>query len=454
MSTALSLDYALVARLAGEHIRYQRTRDPWANMRRLEQAPPPGDWRTWLVMAGRGFGKTRTGAEFIREEVMAGRMRRVALVAPTAADARDVMVEGESGLLAVCDRYALRLRYEPSKRRVTFPNGARAWTYSADEPDRLRGPQHDGAWCDEVAAWTRPDAWDMLQFGLRLGSNPRQIATTTPRPVRVVRELLAQVAAGTVVMTRGSSYDNAANLAPAFIEQIIRRYEGTRLGRQEINADLLDDVPGALWTLAGIDADRVAVAPDRGALQRVVIGVDPAASAEDEASETGIVVAALAGDGHGYVLEDVSLRGRPLEWASAAVAAYERWLADRVIAEANNGGLMVSQTLRQVQPDLPITLVHASRGKLTRAEPISALYEQHRVHHVGAFPALEDQMTSYDGSGTSPDRMDALVWALSALMLGPSRIEAPTIAGGSTAFQLGRTFTGDDPWAFVGGGNG
>lgn len=444
---------AVAVSAAMQRIRAVHQRDPWAKTRRDSQAPPPGDWRTWLVMAGRGFGKTRTGAEWIREEVMAGRMRRVALVAPTAADARDVMVEGESGLLAVCDRYAFRPRYEPSKRRVTFPNGAKAWTYSADEPDRLRGPQHDGAWSDEIAAWTRPDAWDMLQFGLRLGDNPRQIATTTPRPVRVVKELLAQVEAGTVAVTRGSSYDNAANLAPAFIEQIIRRYEGTRLGRQEINADLLDDVPGALWTLAGIDADRVLAAPARGQLQRIVIGVDPAVSAEDEASETGVIVAAVAVDGDGYVLEDVSLRGRPLEWASVVVAAFDRWVADRVIAEANNGGLMVSQTLRTVRPDLPITLVHASRGKITRAEPIAALYEQHRVHHVGGFPALEDQMTSYDGSGPSPDRMDALVWALSALMLGPSRIEAPAPVAGETHFRSGQTFAGGDPWAWVGKGS-
>ena len=369
-------------------------------------------------MAGRGFGKTRVGAEWIREEVMAGRMRRVALVGPTAADARDVMVEGESGLLAVCDRYNWRPKYEPSKRRITFPNGAIATTYSAEEADRLRGPQHDGAWSDEVAAWSEPEAWDMLQFGLRLGTNPRQIATTTPKPVKVVKDLLKQEADGVVVVTRGSTYDNRANLAPSFLAQIIRRYEGTRLGRQELEGELLDDVLGALWTYSMIERDRVQEGPHELDWQRIVVGVDPAATNTEESSETGIIVAGIDIYGAGYVLEDCSLRGTPLEWARAAVDAYDRWGADRVVAEVNNGGLMVEQTLRTVRENLPVTQVRASRGKMTRAEPVAALYEQSRVHHVGGFPQLEDQMTSYDGTGESPDRMDALVWALTHLMIG------------------------------------
>lgn len=369
-------------------------------------------------MAGRGFGKTRVGAEWIREEVMAGRMRRVALVGPTAADARDVMVEGESGLLAVCDRYNWRPKYEPSKRRITFPNGAIATTYSAEEADRLRGPQHDGAWSDEVAAWSEPEAWDMLQFGLRLGTNPRQIATTTPKPVKVVKDLLKQEADGVVVVTRGSTYDNRANLAPSFLAQIIRRYEGTRLGRQELEGELLDDVLGALWTYSMIERDRVQEGPHELDWQRIVVGVDPAATNTEESSETGIIVAGIDIYGAGYVLEDCSLRGTPLEWARAAVDAYDRWGADRVVAEVNNGGLMVEQTLRTVRENLPVTQVRASRGKMTRAEPVAALYEQSRVHHVGGFPQLEDQMTSYDDTGESPDRMDALVWALTDLMIG------------------------------------
>ncbi len=412
---------AAVVRLRG-----RRDADPWAAQRRPNQTPPDGDWRTWLVLAGRGFGKTRTAAEWAREEVMAGRARRVALVAPTAADVRDVLVEGESGLLAVCERYGFRPLYEPSKRRLTFPNGAIATTYSADEPDRLRGPQHDLAVCDEVAAWRRPEAFDMLQFGLRLGSDPRQIVTTTPRPVPLLKRLLADP---TTAVTRGSTYDNRGNLAPAFLAQIVARYEGTRLGRQELLGEILDDVPGALWTLATIDAHRVAEAPALDTLTRIVIGVDPAASAGEESAETGIVVVGRDWRGDGYVLEDASLRGSPFEWGRAVVAAYDRWRADAIVAEANQGGAMVAATIQAIWDAAPVTLVHASRGKLTRAEPVSALYEQGRVHHVGAFPALEDQMTTYDGSGASPDRMDALVWGFTDVLVGaaPAEID-PAVA--------------------------
>lgn len=413
--SATAIDYALAARLAGEQILFHRRRDPWADERREAQTPPSGDWRTWLVMAGRGFGKTRTGAEWVREQALSHKDARIALVGSTAADVRDVMVEA---LLVTCDRYAFRPRWHKSERRLDFPNGARAWTYSAEEPDRLRGPQHTHAWSDEVAAWSYPETWDMLQFGLRLGANPRQVATTTPRPVPIVKDLLSQRASGAVVVTAGSSYDNAANLAPAFIEQIIIRYEGTRLGRQEIHAELLEDVPGALWTLALIDDTRVREAPP---LRRIVVGVDPAASDGEHAAETGIVVAGITGRGaeaHGYVLADATVRGSPNDWARAVVAAYRRHGADRVIAEINNGGAMVEHTLRTVDRSLPITVVHASRGKIARAEPVAALFEQGRVHHVGSFAALEDQMTTYDGSGDSPDRLDAMVWALTDLMLG------------------------------------
>lgn len=375
-------------------------------------------------MAGRGFGKTRAGAEWVREQVMVHGRRRGALVGATAADVRDVMIEGESGLLAVCERYGFRPHYEPSKRKVTFPNGAIAKTYSAEEPDRLRGPQHDFAWPDEVAAWENGvETWDMLQFGLRLGSNPQQVATTTPKPVKVVKELLADQRSderpeGTVVVTTGSTYENRDNLAPGFLSQIVKRYEGTRLGRQELGGELLLDVPGALWTLALIEAARVRDAPSDLEIARVVVGVDPSTSAGEESSETGIVVGGTTWQGDGYVFEDASLRGTPNEWAGAVIDAFDRWQADRVVAEANQGGLMVEQTLRTLRPNLPITLVHASRGKLTRAEPVAALYEQARVHHVGGFPKLEDQMTSYDGSGDSPDRMDALVWTMTDLMVG------------------------------------
>jgi len=428
-------DIAAAVATATLRLVHLRDNDPWHQQRRADQTPPPGDWRWWLLMAGRGFGKTRTGAEFVREEIMERRARRVALVGATAADVRDVMIEGESGLIEVCRRHGLKTYYEPSKRKVTFANGAVAKTYSAEEPDRLRGPQHDLAWADEVAAWENgKDTWDQLQFGLRLGLNPRGIATTTPRPVPVVKDLMAQrtiyyddegVAQETddpmkavVVVTSGSTYANIKNLPPAFAAQIIRRYEGTRLGRQEIQGELLLDVPGALWTYDMVEGNRVMQGPDDLDWQRIVIGVDPAVTNTEESSETGIVVAGVGLDTHGYVVEDLSLRGSPLEWAHAVVEAYDRWQADRVIAEVNNGGLMVEQTLRTVRPNLPITLVRASRGKITRAEPVAALYEQQRVHHVGGFPQLEDQMTSYDGTGESPDRMDALVWAMTDLMIG------------------------------------
>lgn len=383
----------------------------WAFLARPAQLPPPGDWRTWLVLAGRGFGKTRTGAETIRAWVDSGRYGRLALVAPTAASVRDVMVEGESGILAISPPWN-RPKYEPSKRRLTWPNGALATTYSADEPDSLRGPQHDGAWSDEVAAWRYPETWDNLQFGLRLGQNPRQIVTTTPRPLRIIRELLAQA---TTAITRGSTFENRANLAPAFLEQIVTKYRGTRLGRQELYAELLDDTPGALWTRALFEPYRAA--PQ---LQRVVVAIDPATTHGEDADETGIVVAGVGVDGRGYVLADRSCRLSPDGWARRAVAAFEEFKADRIVAEVNNGGDMVEHTIRTVAPRIAYKKVTASRGKRTRAEPVAALYEQRRVSHVEALDELEDQCVGWTpDSGDSPDRLDALVWALSDLLVAP-----------------------------------
>lgn len=337
----------------------------------------------------------------------------MALVGPTAADARDVMIEGESGLLAISPPW-FRPLYEPSKRRLTWPNGAIATAYSADEPNRLRGPQHDLAWADELAAWRYlVEAWDMLQFGLRLGMNPRLVVTTTPRPLQLIRDLIADA---TTVVTRGSTYDNAGNLAPKFLRKIQQRYEGTRLGRQEIGAEILDDTPGALWTLKAIDDLRVkrSAVPT---LVRVVVGIDPNATSGDDSNEAGIVAAGLGTDGHGYVLDDVSLHGSPSTWAEAAVKLFRETNADRIVAETNNGGEMVELVIRTVDPSVPYRGVWASRGKQTRAEPISALYEQGKVHHVGVFAKLEDQMTTWVPGQTSPDRMDALVWTLSDLML-------------------------------------
>jgi phage terminase large subunit-like protein len=393
----------------------------WGWWGRCNQQAPKGDWRTWLLLAGRGFGKTRSGAECIRDQVIHHRRRRIALVAPTAADARDVMVEGESGLLAIGPPQQ-RPQYEPTKRRLTWPNGAIATTYSADEPERLRGPQHDAAWCDEIASWRYPEAWDMLMFGLRLGNDPRVVVTTTPKPIKIIRDLIADP---TTVITRGSTYDNRANLAPAFMAQIIKKYEGTRLGRQELNAEILDDVPGALWSRTLLEETRWPphkAVPD---LIRIAVAIDPAATSGEEADETGIIVAGKDADGHGYVLADQSGRYPPIEWARTAISLYRQYKADRIVAEVNNGGDMVEATIRMVDPNVSYTKVHASRGKVIRAEPVAALYEQRRVHHIGSFPMLEDQQcgftTDFDrvAAGFSPDRVDALVWALTDLLVEP-----------------------------------
>ena len=384
----------------------------WRVWARPKQLTPPGDWLVWLILAGRGFGKSRTGAEWVRENVTAGKAARIALVADTAADAREVMVEGESGILATSPPW-FRPTYEPSKRRLTWPNGAIATTYSAEEPDQLRGPQHDLAWADELAKWRYPDAWDQLRFGLRLGRDPRVIVTTTPRPTPIIRSLISEA---TTHVTRGATHENRANLAPAFLATVVARYEGTRLGRQELYAEILDDVPGALWKRDTIDSARVREAP---ALRRIVVAIDPAVTSGEASDETGIVVVGVSHDGHGYVLDDASGRHTPNEWARIAVAKLDAWRADRIVAEVNNGGDLVETNIRTVRRNAPFTAVRASRGKATRAEPVAALYEQGKVHHVGMLATLEDQLCSWEPSAAkSPDRLDALVWGLSNLMLG------------------------------------
>jgi len=392
----------------------------WSFWARPNQMPPTGDWRIWLVMAGRGFGKTRTGAEWIRDS--AREFERVNIVGATADDARDIMIEGESGILAICPDHE-RPTYLPSKRRLEWPNGARSLIFTADEPERLRGKQHDRLWCDELGSWRYGvEAWDQAMFGLRLGKDPRCVATTTPKPVSIIREILKLTTSGEAIVTRGSSYANRDNLAPAFFNQIIRKYEGTRLGRQELDGELLEDVEGALWKLDQIDATRVKAIPEGVSLVRVAVGVDPSASSGETSAETGIVVAGLGSDGDGYVLADYSIRGTPLVWGGAAVQAFDDWMADHVTPETNNGGEMVTSTLQTIRPTLPIRPVHASRGKATRAEPISALYEQGRIHHVGTFPALEDQMTTWVPGMRSPDRMDALVWGLTDVALNAQAV--------------------------------
>lgn len=381
----------------------------------------------WLVMAGRGFGKTRIGAEWVIERQATGKYRRFALVGETAADTRDVMIEGESGILTIAPPWN-RPIYEPSKRRLTWPNGAIATTYSGEKPDQLRGPQHDAAWADEVAKWRyAQDAWDNLEFGLRLGPDPRVVGTTTPRPIKLIRDLLAD---SLTAVTTGSSYENAANLAPSFIQRIIGKYEGTRLGRQELYAEMLEDTPGALWRRDMLESGRAVKHPD---LVRIVVGVDPSVSDNEESAETGIIAAGLGTDGHGYILDDVSLHGSPDTWARSAVTAYWKFHADRLVGEVNNGGDMVEHTIRTVDKTVAYKAVHASRGKLTRAEPIAALYEQGKIHHVGMFATLEDQLCTWTPGQKSPDRMDALVWALTELMLGQSGVSAPPQSIGTGA---------------------
>lgn len=395
----------------------------WQFWARPNQLPPAlsqsgGPWTHWLLLAGRGFGKSRTGAEWIRAEVESGRRKRLALIAPTAADARDVMVEGESGILACCPDWN-RPRWEPSKRRLTWPNGAIATTYSADEPERLRGPQHDGAWCDEICSWRYPETHDMLMFGLRLGEHPQVVATTTPKPIKLVRKLLADP---TTAITRGNTYENAANLAPTFIHALRQTYEGTRLGRQEIYAEVLEDVAGALWNRAMLDEHRWPKNTPIPVMKRIVVAIDPAMSSEDGSDETGIVVCGLAPDNRAFVLEDLSGKFSPDQWARKAVQAYHRWKADKIVGETNQGGEMVGNTIRQIDNAVPFKSVKASKGKFTRAEPVAALYEQGRVSHANVFEKLEDQMcvftTDIDrASYGSPDRVDALVWALHELVV-------------------------------------
>lgn len=392
----------------------------WRFWGRPEQLPPPGKWLTWLVLAGRGFGKTRTGSEFVRAEVKAGRARHIAIIAETAADARDVLVEGPAGILA-CHPPHERPNYEPSKRRLTWPNGAVASLFNATEPDQLRGPNFDLAWCDEAAKWQyAQETWDQLQFALRIGEHPRQIVTTTPRPIPLIKAL---VKAETTVTTSGATFENAANLAPSFIKSIKDRYAGTRLGRQELLAQILDDVPGALWTRETIDKARARVElPD---MVRVVVAVDPsgAGSQDDEKADAiGIVVAGKGVDGRGYVLADRTCKLSPAGWGRRAVDAYHEFRADRIVAERNYGGAMVQHVIRTTDPKVAYKEVVASRGKILRAEPIAGLYEQGKVSHVGDLDQLEDQLCQMCGDGYlgdgSPDRADALVWALTELMLG------------------------------------
>ena len=392
----------------------------WRFWARGNQLPPDGDWFVWLLLAGRGFGKTRTAVEWVRGLVdNAKEPIRIALVAETAADARDVIVEGESGILASSPPWN-RPIYEPSKRRLTWPNGSTATTYSGEDPDQLRGPQFHYAWCDELAKYRyADDLWSNLIFALRLGIKPQVCVTTTPRPIKVIRDLLGDTS---TAVTRGGTMENAANLAASALTQMVNRYGGTRLGRQELDGEVLDDVPGALWTRAMLDECRTKTLPT---MQRVVVAVDPSGTdgSDDKADEIGIVVAGKGTDGLAYVLADMTCSLSPAGWGRRTVEAYTMFAADRIIAERNFGGAMVEAVIRTAGPDCPVKLVTASRGKVARAEPVAALYEQNRVKHHGSFAQMEDQLCGFTPNGYvgdgSPDRADAMVWALTELMLEP-----------------------------------
>ncbi|QFQ89302.1 ATP-binding protein [Paracoccus kondratievae] len=393
------------------------------------QLPPEGDWKSWVIMGGRGAGKTRAGAEWVRMQVEGatpdapGRARRLALVSETFDQARDVMVFGESGILA-CSPPDRRPVWEAGRRRLVWANGATAQVYSAHEPEALRGPQFDAAWVDELAKWKKAEeTWDMLQFALRLGEHPQQVVTTTPKNVPVLKRILGNAS---TVTTHAPTDANRAYLAESFLAEVEARYAGTRLGRQELEGLLLEDVDGALWTTSMLERCRVDAAPT---LSRMVVAVDPAVTGGAGADECGIVVAGVVAEGpvtdwRAYVLEDASVRGGPSDWARAAIQAMERHGGERLVAEVNQGGDLVESVLRQIDPLVPFRALRAGRGKGLRAEPVAALYEQGRVHHLRGLGILEDQMcrmtvAGYGGKG-SPDRLDALVWAIHELMIEPA----------------------------------
>ena len=402
----------------------------WSFIARKKQLPPPGHWMTWHLRAGRGFGKTRTGAEWCRLKIERDGCRRGALIGATAADVRDVMVEGPSGLLAVCPPWNRPL-YEPSKRRLTWPNGAQCAMYSAEEPDRLRGPQHEFGWADELAAWAQlDDTWDMLQFGMRMGNHPQCLITSTPRGLKFLRDIERDP---TTTTTVGTTYENSANLAAPFLKRLQEKYEGTRLGRQEISADILDDNPGALWKQAWIDAKRLSLAEMAAmgdVVRTVVVALDPATTSGAASDEAGLVCVGAGmcrckgkPEMHGFVFEDQTDVMSPNETCKRVLELYDRRMANKVIGETNQGGDWIESLLRSnpASAGMPYHGVHAKDGKRLRAEPVAALYEQGRVHHVGTQPKLEKEMTEWDPltSAESPNRVDALVHGLTYLVVKP-----------------------------------
>lgn len=406
----------------------------WPFWARPQQMAPAGDWNTWFINAGRGFGKTRAGVEWVRGLVKKG-YKRIAAIAATNSDIERVMINGESGFLSRCwegDKTDKGVPvgkpvWSPTKRLLTWENGAYVQFFSAEEPERLRGPQFEAAWCDELAAWNRDrDTWDMLQFCLRLGKHPQTCVTTTPKPTKLVRDIMKNPK---TVVTYGSTFDNSANLAATYLQSVKDMYDGTRLGRQELYAEVLDEASGALWTRELLSKCEVEVDDPLAfseTLARVVVSVDPAVSSNAESDMTGIVVAGMDINGVCYILHDATERYTPEGWAAKAIELYHLYGADRIVAERNQGGEMVRYTFKTIDETIPIKLVHASRGKFARAEPVSSLYERGRVKHVRGLDLLEDQMVQWEplGSIGSPDRLDAMVWAVTELALkGISRPE-------------------------------
>jgi phage terminase large subunit-like protein len=384
---------------------------------RPKQQFPGGDWLTWLIKSGRGFGKSWVGSNWVIHRAKTYK-EPIAIIGKNAADVRDVQVEvGASSILKLSPPW-FKPEYQPSKRRLVFPNNVIAILYSAEDPDLLRGPQHGSAWCDEFCKFQYPqELWDNLLFGLRLGTKPQVVITTTPRPIKTLRQIAKDPK---TVVTTGATFENRFNLANVFLDEIKNRYDGTRLGRQELYGEILEDVPGALWSYTNLDNNRVTKHPE---LKQIVVAIDPAVTADEDSNETGIIVCGIDENDHGYIIEDASGIYHPQEWSTLAVKLYDKYKANYIVAEVNQGGEMVVNTIKQTAKGLghrhiPVKHVHATKGKYTRGEPVAVLYEQNKVHHVGSFATLEDQMTSYlPGDKISPDRMDALVWGLYCLMV-------------------------------------
>ena len=382
---------------------------------RPNQLPPNSDWNTYLALAGRGFGKTRLAAEWLAWQATLNAGTRWAIVAPTFADARDTCAEGPSGIVTILREYGSLENYNRSNGEILLNNKSRIKLYSAEEPDRLRGPNFHGGWFDELAAFKYPDAWDQYQLALRLGEHPQTVVTTTPRPVKIIRDLSKRDG---VMVVRGSTFDNAANLAPTALAELRLRYEGTRLGRQELYGEVIEDADGALWSREQIEQARVDEIPP---LVRIVVAIDPAVTSGESSDETGIIVAGVSSDGHYYVIEDLTCKLSPDGWARVAVDAYHKHQADRIVAETNNGGDMIELLLKQVDPSVSCRKVTATIGKLVRAEPIASLSEQYRLHMTKPFPALEDQMCNFTiDSKDSPNNLDAMVWGVTDLMQSSS----------------------------------